>query len=190
MQFVAHGGIQAQRGAQFLHAARRRAGGRLRCGGRRFGGLRRRLAHGHDVDDARRWRVRQAQQAQQPQQHLFLGRLRHAGARQVVQVVLALFVLQPAGEHGHALVAGTLDARVQDGVAQIWSLRVTASRLPWSRTTSRAQSMPPASSMRACRRDCSFSSRRTLAVWRWNRLVVSAATMATMMSALITAAPR
>ena len=52
------------------------------------------------------------------------------------------------------------------------------------------QSMPPASSMRACRRDCSFSSRRTLAVWRWNRLVVSAATMATMMSALITAAPR
>ena len=76
------------------------------------------------------------------------------------------------------------------GVAQIWSLRVTASRLPWSRTTSRAQSMPPASSMRACRRDCSFSSRRTLAVWRWNRLVVSAATMATMMSALITAAPR
>ena len=73
------------------------------------------------------------------------------------------------------------------GVAQIWSLR---DRLALAVVAHHQPRPVDAAGQQHAGAGCSFSSRRTLAVWRWNRLVVSAATMATMMSALITAAPR
>ena len=144
LQFVAHGGIQAERGAQFLHAARQRRAGGLRGAAGASAGC----AGGWPMATMSMMRGASVSgRRSRPSSRSSTCSSAGCGTRRAPGCTGCTCPVRPPARRRTRPRARRRDARC---ACPGWGgpdlvLAVTASRLPWSRTTSRAQSMPPAS---------------------------------------------